>query len=341
MSILTGFKRILFYDKLRPGLPMSVMIEPTTVCNFRCITCSKQNKNNISSQSMNLNAFRDVINQFPDLDNIIFCGIGEPLLNPDIVEMAEEAKKRKPSIVRLVTNGSVLTKPLIEKLLPLLTHIQISINGFSPKGYMRFNGIDEDLFEKVRENIKALVLLRNSLKSNLKISLSAVLTRTNMKEFDDALKFCEELKVDSFIVQQLNHFNNRLSHLMVPKKEEGALLEMLKREKRKYKVKLEFLSSNSMPRCYLLWKAAYISTDGGVTPCNGYYDFPLKWNLFRSNFKEIWHSEDFVNMRKLIIARRFSYCKSCSNGPLFNNITFRWFYGRYMKPVLKKLTCRV
>jgi len=317
------------------------MIEPTNACNFRCVSCSKQNsKDNRAIQFMKIVTFEKIINQFPDLNNIIFCGIGEALLNPDLIKMIEIAKKKEIKTIRLVTNGSGLTKSVIDNLSPFLTHINISVNGFSPESYARFNGVDISFFERVMENIKKLVAARDSLGTNMKICISAVLTKQNISDFDIALKFCKELKVDSFIGLQFNHFDKELTHLKISKKEQNRVLQRLKRDSKKYKIRFEFLSSAYTPRCYLLWNAAYIGVDGAVTPCNGYFDFPLKWNLLEDNFIDIWHSKDFVDMRKKVIAGQFPYCKSCSNGPSFNNVTFHWLYGRYIKPVLKKLICR-
>ncbi len=341
ISIPSGFKRILFYDSLRPGLPGTLMIEPANACNFRCLSCSKQNfKDNRTTQFMKINDFEKIIGQFPGLNNIIFCGIGEPLLNRDIIKMIEIARQRKIKTIRLVTNGSCLTREASEKLTRLLTHVQFSVNGFSPESYARFNGVDADFFEKVTESIKSVISLRNTLTGGLKVSVSAVLTRSNISDLDTALKFCRELKVDSFIAQQLNCFDNRLLHLRPAKDVQEKALRRLKRNAAGCGVALEFLSSNSMPRCYLLWKAAYISADGSVVPCNGYFDLS-KWNLLEKDFKKIWHSEDFVNMRKQVIEGKFPYCKTCSNGPAADNIDLRRFYGRYIKPILRKAICRL
>jgi len=341
MSIPARFKGMLFYDSLKPALPKTVMVEPASACNFKCITCSRQNlKSNRDIRLMDLRAFEDIISQFPELNNIIFCGIGEPLLNPDIVKMADKAKERRIGTIRLITNGSCMSHKLIEDLAPLLTDIQISINGFSPQSYARFNGVGAEVFEEIVKNIKMLVSIKDSSAGSLKVGLSAVLTNVNAADFDVALKFCGDLRVDSFIALQLNHFDCRLASLSLAEDEQRRIIKRLKKDEKRYGVLFKFLGSEAMARCYLLWNAAYISVDGAVGPCNGYYDSTLKWNILKDGFRNIWHSEDFIKMRKSVIEGRFPYCRSCSNGPSSGNITIPWLYSRYAKPVLKKLICR-
>lgn len=337
---LANLKRALFYGSLKPALPTTLMVEPTNACNFRCVSCSKQNgKDNRRVQFMDMNTFERIICQFQDLNNIIFCGLGESFLNRDIVKMAQKAKENEIDTIRLTTNGFGLTKTIAKSLMPFLTHINISINGFSPQSYAEFNGVSPDYFNKVVENIMGLVALKECSGGNLKVCLSAVLTRQNLSDFNYAVKFTKELKADLFVVLQLNDFDGRLCHLKISRDEHNRVSQKLKRDSKIYKIPVEFIDSFSMSRCHLLWKATYISVDGAVIPCNGYFDCS-EWNLLTQNFKDIWHSEDFVEMRKKVVSGKFPYCKSCSNGPSFDNITFPWLYGKYIKPVLKKIICR-
>jgi len=337
---LANLKRALFYGSLKPALPTTLMVEPTNACNFRCISCTKQNsKDDRPAQFMDVNTFERIIGQFQDLNNIVFCGLGEPLFNRDIVKMAQKAKENKIGTIRLTTNGFGLTKTTAKSLMPFLTHINISINGFSPASYAKFNGVDPDYFNKVVENTRGLVALKESSGGSLKVCLSAVLTRQNISNFNYAVKFAKELEADSFLLLQLNDFDGSLCHLKISRDEHNRVSQKLKRDSKIYKIPVEFIDSVSMPRCYLLWKTAYISVDGAVIPCNGYFDCS-EWNLLTQNFKDIWHSEDFVEMRKKVVSGKLPYCKSCSNGPTFDNITFPWLYARYIKPVVKKIICR-
>jgi MoaA/NifB/PqqE/SkfB family radical SAM enzyme len=114
-----------------------VYIEPTNRCNLECRTCMR----NVWEESlgeMSSATFARIIEgmrSFSSPPTVFFGGLGEPLAHPDIVEMVSQVKALG-SFVELITNGTLLTKPLSKQLIDAgLDVIWVSLDGATPESY--------------------------------------------------------------------------------------------------------------------------------------------------------------------------------------------------------------
>ena len=76
ISVLNNFKNINY-------LPVTMDIEPTTGCNFRCTMCQVSSPN-FKAKNMNLETFQKIIKENKQLIKIKLQGMGEPLVNKHI-----------------------------------------------------------------------------------------------------------------------------------------------------------------------------------------------------------------------------------------------------------------
>jgi len=96
---------------------IDLMIEPTNRCDLRCPTCFSH-QDGRPKRDMSIEEFRYIIDNNDSLiRNISLYNYGEPLLNRDISLMTNYAKKRGVRFVKISTNGMVLSKSIIKKLL--------------------------------------------------------------------------------------------------------------------------------------------------------------------------------------------------------------------------------
>ena len=105
--------------------PQVIRIETSGVCNFQCIHCPVNNQRGI------LNRFDEIINQFKTVPRVVvlYHG-GEPLLNKNIPEYISRLKQIGVTKVQIVTNGSLLTSELSERLITAgLDEIHFSFDG--------------------------------------------------------------------------------------------------------------------------------------------------------------------------------------------------------------------
>jgi len=122
----------------RPATHLAkVYIEPTNRCNLECRTCIR----NVWDEplgEMNRPTFARIIEgirSFSSPPTVFFGGLGEPLAHPDIVEMVVQAKTLG-STVELITNGTLLTKPLSKQLIEAgLDMLWVSLDGATPESY--------------------------------------------------------------------------------------------------------------------------------------------------------------------------------------------------------------
>jgi MoaA/NifB/PqqE/SkfB family radical SAM enzyme len=112
-------------------------IEPTNLCNLNCLTCIR-NVWNEPMGNMSDAVFDRVITGlrgFSPTPSVFFGGLGEPLLHPKIIEMVTRVKALGAT-VEMITNGTLLTKSLLERLVSVgLDNLWVSLDGARPESY--------------------------------------------------------------------------------------------------------------------------------------------------------------------------------------------------------------
>jgi len=123
---------------LKPVTHLSkVYIEPTNRCNLECRTCIRNVWDEPLGEMSNATFARIVegLRSFSPPPTVFFGGLGEPLAHPDIVEMVGQVKALG-SRVELITNGTLLTKPLSKQLIDAgLDMLWVSLDGATPESY--------------------------------------------------------------------------------------------------------------------------------------------------------------------------------------------------------------
>jgi MoaA/NifB/PqqE/SkfB family radical SAM enzyme len=107
-----------FYKRLfLTGMPLELLIEVTNKCNLRCIMCSRTKNPPTSEDYINFSLFQRILDQAKDhIELVLFHGLGEPLLNPNIFKMIQLCHKLKIQ-TELSTNATVLSKKVSLRLL--------------------------------------------------------------------------------------------------------------------------------------------------------------------------------------------------------------------------------
>jgi MoaA/NifB/PqqE/SkfB family radical SAM enzyme len=114
-----------------------IYIEPTNRCNLECRTCMRNVWDEPLGEMGSATFARivDGLRSFSSPPTVFFGGLGEPLAHPDIVEMVSQVKALGSS-VELITNGTLLTKPLSKQLIDAgLDVIWVSLDGATPESY--------------------------------------------------------------------------------------------------------------------------------------------------------------------------------------------------------------
>lgn len=185
-------------------VPVTAEFVQTLNCNYRCVQCAymkaKQEKgswlrNDPASPELHMTEeiMKATLDKLAEggVRNILFTGGGEPLMHPLAIQAMEHAK-RNGNVVALYTNGRLLTKRKISRILELdPLFVRISVYGGNQKTVARYTQTtDSHSFEKVIRNIEAMAEEKDKVGSKMNLGLSYLIhpiTSGSIHEFADAI----------------------------------------------------------------------------------------------------------------------------------------------------------
>ncbi len=185
--------------------PRVVFIEVTNRCNLLCETCPRTFFEREPIQSLSLDEFIAIAEQFPQMERALLHGIGEPLLNRALPEMIAYLKQRQVEII-INSNGTLLSPAWQEALVKSgLDQFRCSIDGATDETYARIRGAN--LLPKLIKGLEGLVETKARLGSTTpQISIWCVATRENLAELPELIRLAARLGVPEVYVQRLVYF---------------------------------------------------------------------------------------------------------------------------------------
>lgn len=151
--------------------PVRLEIEPTNACNSHCIFCPRHEMDRKIGY-MNIKKFRDFLDRFKNYrekmwlnkisnslnyPSITFCGLGEPLLHPEILNFVSESHSRGFK-TQVTTNGNLLNEKIVGNLVDSgLDELAISLHSLDPIAYRDLTGLSlDDVLPKITKTLKIL-----------------------------------------------------------------------------------------------------------------------------------------------------------------------------------------
>lgn len=189
-------------------LPKFLQVEPVGQCNLRCRMCAIQFREDGPPHGppafMKFDMFTELIDQFPDLEELQLQGLGEPMMHPRFFDMVEYAVARGVK-VSANTNATYLTARRAERSVSSgLGDLHISIDGATAETYERIRVRAH--FDRVIANVERLTAARRRLGSGTpRIRMVVVAMRENLREFPDLVRLAKRLEIDTVFVQHLCH----------------------------------------------------------------------------------------------------------------------------------------
>lgn len=333
-------KNVLYYRNLKPVLPNTIMVEPTNACNLKCRMCDYQGQFKGARSYLSSKDFESIIFQFLKIKELIFCGLGEPLFNENIVEMVRIARKKNIPFINLITNGTLLEEEILKSLIKSgLNRIQVSFHSADPEIAKRINGMSLEDHNLVRANILNAVKIRDALGSDLCIVINSVINIENSEDLFNLIDFCEDNKIDEINFVQLTTVFGKYEGFNIGKNKARQLMKKIRVRLKKSRLTYGFLSGNCVGRCYQLWNFIMICADGTISPCNGIMPHEKigLGNLIHEDISQIWHSDKYVMLRKSVIEKHLKNCEYCEAGYPLEGKNFEWVNNYYLKPLIRNL----
>jgi MoaA/NifB/PqqE/SkfB family radical SAM enzyme len=278
-------------------------------------------------REISFSMFKKIIAQMPNLKHINFCGIGEPLLHEDFLDMLSLIKEhnRRKTSVSFSTNGMLLDKDVLKELVHLrVEKISISIDGLG-KTLENIRGIK---FNELASKIALLNELKRTYKTKYPmLEIEFVGMKQNVHELPKVIQKMNRLGASdiyflhpfclspAIFEQHLHNLNERKTYSIFKKS-----IHLSK----KNGIRLRLRPLQPKPTlCYEPWYQVTVTEDGKVKPCGfiGILYSPFKEYYFDSAFEidpenfilnndinehilKVWKSEQYQNLRKLLLSLR-------------------------------------
>lgn len=303
-----------FYDDDRAYLhtilpldtPLSLGIDTSTVCNFRCKYCAqsapeKFSEINFSPEIMRMETFERIVEQcgeFPSkIKKIHLECKGEPLCNPNIAKMVKFLKQSNVTdCVQIITNGALLSSELSDALIDAgLDILCISMQGMSEEAYYKTCGCRID-FQQFINQIKYYFRHKTHGKLFIK-NVDVALNGEDEKELFFSLL---SDYADRIYIEKIANLFSTIDYKNIIQKDEGI---------NRYGEKLYKAQVCAFPFYYLL-----IFPNGDIRPCTNIISSARLGNVYSDTLVRVWNGkmrQAFLKMQ--LEHRRFLHpvCREC------------------------------
>ncbi|QNN20972.1 radical SAM protein [Planctomycetales bacterium ZRK34] len=162
----------------------------TRTCNLRCAHCYTASEAKKYSGELTTEQAKAVLDDLADFQvpAVLFSG-GEPLVRPDLFELARYARDRGLHVV-LSTNGTLITPENAQKLKDHeFAYVGISLDSARPEIHDKFRGV-QGAFARTMQGF------RNCVAVGQKVGLRLTLTPQTCDDLDEIFDFIEAEKIN-------------------------------------------------------------------------------------------------------------------------------------------------
>lgn len=215
------------------------------------------------------------------LPSVNIGGSGECMLHPDFLEICKCIMAHDIIELRVISNGTRLTKEIAEGLIRQQVHfLSISIDAASPQTYGLVRGKPE-MYQRVVDNVNTFLKSRELENSEFPmLRVTFVRQEKNNHELDQFVEYWSS-RADLVDVQTYADYRGN--------------------------------SYSSDFSCNQPWKRLAVYADGHVVPCCGFpgmqFDFG---SIFESSLESIWKGKKMQELRKALLTKKFPKpCLQC------------------------------
>lgn len=292
------------WEKLKKVYPIYVEISPYGGCNHRCTFCGLDymGYSNIGLQFDTLkNTFTNMASK--GVKSVMFAGEGEPLLFKNLDLIVEHCASVGID-TSLTTNFVPANKQNVERFMQYCSWIKVSLNAGSAKNYAQIHQTKEKDYDKVIENLKYAVEMKNQKGYKCTLGVQTLLLPENKDELALLAQTCKDIGVDYLVVkpysQHLFSETKKYENIDYGKMMDiGESLHQFDDDKfkvifrtntmKKYVEKKQpYKKCHSTP---FFW--GYIAADGKVFGCSAYLgqDKFCYGSIYDNTFEEIWEGQ--------------------------------------------------
>ena len=324
-------ERVKAWERGERIAPITIDMALTRACNFGCHYCYAMLQENDRSV-INQRVIYDFLEDAAEIGvkAISLVSDGESTISPVFVDTVVRGSELGLSMAT-GTNGFVLTRRRLEEILPHLTYIRINISAGEKASYAKIMGVKEKWFDRVCQNIKDMVEIKQRDSLGVTIGLQMVLMPEYADQIMPLAQLGKELRPDYLVIKHCS--DDEDGTLGVNYEGYNNLYDILKQAEElsddNYKVvvkwsKIEAKGQRSYQRCYGAPFMLQLSGSGLVAPCGMLFNERYKkfhiGNICEQRFRDIWASEKYWEVMNYLASPQFNAQKMCGSLCLQHNV---------------------
>jgi MoaA/NifB/PqqE/SkfB family radical SAM enzyme len=183
-------------------------IETSTVCNYKCKMCPHSTTFSRKKEVMNNHTYSMIIDKLkeeaPQITEVTVSGFGEALLDKMLLGKIRYAREQGYK-VHLLTNGSLLTEEIIDRLFELdIEDLRISLHTTKIRSYFKVTGQYKTIVDKILNYIHYAI---EKKPSNTNIIITADIIDENKDDVKELISWFKDEPVTLEIWEPHNWIN--------------------------------------------------------------------------------------------------------------------------------------
>jgi radical SAM protein with 4Fe4S-binding SPASM domain len=302
------------YSQLPLSMPLVMHIDPSNVCNFKCVFCPTGDAAllrdvNRPKKIMSMDCFKKIVDDIRAMKEscrgtiyqIHLYKDGEPLLNKELAEMIRYIKKADvTNCVSTTSNGSLLDKEWAAKIVDSgLDMIRISVESTNNDGYRRITSSDTT-YDSIVENVAYLYNLKK--KHGTGLYVTAKITDVSLQDEQkekfrrDFTPITDEVRIDTLMGWS---YSEKKDFTLGTKVKTGIDGETLLKER---------------IVCPEPFSKMAVNSDGSVSMCCvDWSQGTVAGNVEENSIQEIWNGAQLKRYRILHLENMRNKIPPCSN----------------------------
>jgi len=244
------------------------------------------------------------------------------------------------------TNGKVLKKAMLEKILPHLTYLRFNFSGGTREGYSRIMGVKPEWYDIVVQNVKDAMEIKRRDNLPVTINMQLVFDPKNSNELIPFAKLASEIRPDYAIIK---HCADDVDHTLGTDYTQYKLMDsifdqveamgdenfrvIVKRDRMKDEGKRDYA------KCYGPPFITQMSGNGLIAPCGFLFNEKYKafhiGNICDTRFKDIFQSDRYWEVMRYLASDEFDPRTRCGPNCLqtqTNSFLYKYLRGEIDLP---------
>ena len=294
------------------GNPVSITIEPASVCHLRCPAC--ETGAGVLGRKGGLMSYEDFVRILdkvgPGANHLMFYFMGEPFLNKDAYRMIKYARSMGLFVTTCTTGEMIDPEALYESG---MSHTSFQIGGITQETheiYRKRGNLGEQL-DVLRRYVE-IIRERGRKPGEHEVEMGLIVMKHNEHQIDDFHRLAEELGVDQATVIEPCVRNAEQGALFLTESDDYWLYEREIWEQEQRLVPKRFLPPNSCPWLYY---SITIQDNGDVVSCcRDPQGNNIIGNLVEQPLADVWNGEKFQSFRRAVYTdqSKVSLCHGCN-----------------------------